>query len=617
MCGIAGWVDWKIDLREHRATLESMTQTMGQRGPDAIGVWMDPHVGLGHRRLSIVDLRGGAQPFVVRDTALGASIAITYNGEVYNYRDIRAQLRGRGHIFRTRSDTEVLIRAYIEWGEKFVERLEGMFAFGIWDGRSGELILARDRLGVKPLFYSETPAGFLFGSEPKVIISRSDFDAALDSNGLAELFAMVTAPTPGEFPLQGISELRPGWMMRISKSRITKYPYWRLTSRPHVDGRDETIRMVRELLERAVLRQLGADVPVGVLLSGGVDSSAIAELGAAAYELRASTKMRSYSVDFQSSADHYQRTSLHHGRDTPYAIAAAAHVGTDHTNVLLDVPELLDAGRLGMRARDRPGFGDADISFYLLCRKLAADGVRVALAGEAGDELFGGYPQFRAEAAEPTTSFPWYGRFPNGLAGLLAPELVSEIKPDEYVEQRYEEAIGEVPRLQGENAVDRRIREVTYLYLTRMLPFLLDRVDRLSMAAGVEVRVPFCEHLLVEYTWNVPWRLRDLASQDGLDKGLLRRAVADVLPSTIVNRPKSAYPILWNPKYLEVLGCQVEEVIDDQSSLLYGILDRGRVLSLARGEESPSAAIGRGRSLAFLLQLDQWGREYHVQLGRV
>ncbi|HZC26637.1 MAG TPA: asparagine synthetase B, partial [Actinopolymorphaceae bacterium] len=244
MCGITGWVDFERDLRGEHEITAAMTETMACRGPDAEGMWYDRHVALGHRRLAVIDLEGGRQPMSV--SADGRELAVlTYSGETYNFRELREELVGLGHTFRTNSDTEVVLTAYLEWGEEFVDHLRGMYAFAIWDTRTQELLLVRDRMGIKPLYYYPTPHGVLFGSEPKAILANPLAERRLDADGLREMLGFVKTPEQAVFA--GMYEVRPGSLVRVRRNGLTRRRYWKLEARDHTDDLDTTIRTVREL----------------------------------------------------------------------------------------------------------------------------------------------------------------------------------------------------------------------------------------------------------------------------------------------------------------------------------------------------------------------------------
>ncbi|NQD94527.1 asparagine synthase (glutamine-hydrolyzing), partial [Pseudomonas sp. CrR25] len=296
MCGITGWLSYSQNLEAQRDTLQRMTDTMALRGPDAGGLWIDGPVGLGHRRLSIIDLEGGRQPMTVMHGGLREVAAITYSCEVYNFRELRTELQRLGHRFETRSDTEVVLRAYVEWAEAFVERLNGMYAFAIWNLRSQELLLIRDRMGVKPLYYFPTADGVIFGSEPKALLANPLVPRKVRADGLREILEMVK--TPGHAVFDGMREVMPGEIVRINRQGLGRRHYWKLEAREHEHTLDETIRHTRDLLEDIVDRQIVADVPLCSLLSGGLDSSIITALASKKLLAAGKENIRSFSVDF-------------------------------------------------------------------------------------------------------------------------------------------------------------------------------------------------------------------------------------------------------------------------------------------------------------------------------
>src|SRR4051794_36892409 len=303
MCGITGWVDFERNLTLERATAQAMTNTMACRGPDAEGLWIAPHAALGHRRLAVIDLEGGRQPMLAEENGQVLA-ALTYSGEVYNFRELRAELAARGHHFRTYSDTEVVLRSYLEWGEDFVNRLNGMYAFAIWDARREELLLVRDRMGIKPLYYYPTSSGVLFGSEPKAILANSLAKPIIDADGLRELFSFVKTPEHAIF--RGMYEVRPGQLVRVRREGMSKRRYWALQSHEHADELDTTISTVRELLDDIIARQLISDVPLCILLSGGLDSSAVTALAAKGLRDQDGDKVSSFAVDFVGYSDNFQ-----------------------------------------------------------------------------------------------------------------------------------------------------------------------------------------------------------------------------------------------------------------------------------------------------------------------
>ncbi len=569
MCGITGWIAYDRDLTTERDTLDAMTHTMACRGPDAAGVWLDAHVALGHRRLAVIDIEGGRQPMLVeRDGRVLA--ALTYSGEVYNYRELRAELAARGHTFRTSSDTEVVLHAYLEWGEAFTERLNGMYAFALWDPRTEELLLVRDRMGIKPLYYHPTPDGVLFGSEPKAILAHPAVRPVVDAEGLAEMLAFTK--TPGHGIYKGMHELRPGHVARIRRGGLTVRRYWELEAHEHTDDTPSTVRHVRELLDDIVARQLVADVPLCTLLSGGLDSSAITALAAKGLAGAGRGPVRSFSVDFLGHTENFKADDLRGTPDGPYAHALAEHVGSDHTDIVLDTAALMDRVNRDavLTARDAPtaGFGDGDVSLLLLFKAIREQST-VALSGESADEIFGGYRWFHTPETVHADTFPWIaagvadqfsGPGSGGRVALLDKGLLGKLDLPGYTAERYRDALAEVPRVPGEEGLEARMREISYLHLTRFVQLLLDRKDRMSMAVGLEVRVPFCDHRLVEYVFNTPWAMKTF---DGREKSLLRAATRDLLPDAIADRVKSPYPSTQDPRYAAALRTALGRLAPD------------------------------------------------------
>jgi asparagine synthase (glutamine-hydrolysing) len=400
VCGITGWVDFGRDLRAERPVIEAMTATMVNRGPDAGGVWCSVHAAIGHRRLSVIDLEGGEQPMLAalrrsNNDEAGAEdqaedeVVLTFSGEVYNFTELRSKLTSLGHQFRTRSDTEVVLCAYLQWGADCVTRLNGMFAFAIWDERRQELLLARDRLGVKPLYYAPLPDGVLFGSEPKAILAHPGFRAEIDAEGLAELFAQAGTGTPGHGVYRGLAQVRPGTIVQVGRFGLKTSTYWTLEAREHTDDLAATASNVRELLADIVHRQTVADVPLCSLLSGGLDSSVVSALAADSLMRRDRTKLATFSVDFAGSADAFTPDQLRPSHDEPFARAAAEHIGSRHGTVLLTADDLVEAQWAPLTAHDRPTMGDMWVSMYLLSQEIRQQST-VALSGESADEVFGG-----------------------------------------------------------------------------------------------------------------------------------------------------------------------------------------------------------------------------------
>lgn len=605
MCGIVGWISWEQNLSGESATIERMAQAVRHRGPDGQGVWMSQSAALAHRRLIVIDAETGGQPMVYEQGE--RPIVITYNGELYNFQELRRELEEKGHRFKTRSDTEVLLHCYVEWGEDCVQRLNGIFAFAVWDEARRRLLLARDHLGVKPLFYAQRGASILFGSEIKALLAHPAVQAVINADGLAHIFSSVVHD-PGFTVFQDILEVAPGHQITFEPGRTRVTRYWSLRSAPHTDSLDATVDTIRALLSDTVSRQLVADVPVVMMLSGGIDSSGITALAAREFQRRG-RPLRSYSIDFVDHAKHFSPDATHLSLDTPWASRVAEHVGTDHRAVVVDSDELLENLLVPTMAHDKPGFGQVESSLYLFCKAIKRDAT-VALSGESADEVFGGYPWFFQPDAIKGNTFPWIPRGA-GATRLLSAELLAKASPEAYVDRCYAKAIAEVPRLAGEPADEARRRELFFLNQTRFLPVVLDRKDRLSMAAGLEVRVPFCDYRLVEYVWNIPWSMKAV---DDIEKGLLRRAFSDILPQDVLYRKKNPYPLSQNPRYFTAIRELFLQLIGDPNAAVRPFIE----VAVLRAIAEQSAEHRNPRLNMFferILQIEGWLKKYRVEIA--
>lgn len=615
MCGIAGWSNYRRDLSGEVQVIQAMQQTLHSRGPDADGTYLARHAVLGHRRLTVVDPKGGAQPMMRKRG--GQSYVIVYNGELYNTQEIRCEMEGLGYTFAGYSDTEVLLTAYMEWGNDCLERLNGIFAFAVWNETEETLFLARDRMGVKPLFYAEKDGSFIFASELKALLAHPAVEPVLDADGLAEVLVMAPSRTPGHGVFKGVRELKPGHCIMVSKHGASReIPYWMLISKPHKDDLATTAEKVRFLVKDAVERQLVADVPVATFLSGGLDSSALTSIAARTFNRRGLQPLHTYSVDYAENDKYFRKSAYQPMADAPWVRLVSERVGTIHHYKFLEIPDLAAALPEAALARDLPGMADVDSSLLLFCREVKKD-VTVVLSGECADEVFGGYPWFTREDEPAANTFPWIRNI-NRRMKLFIPELVAKVKPQEYIALRYREALEEVPRLPGENAREDWMRELFYLNITRFMPTLLDRKDRMSMAAGLEARVPFCDHRIVEYVWNIPWPMKHY---DNMEKGILRLAMAGIVPDEVLKRKKSPYPKTYHPAYLEAVRNGVLTILNNPDSPLKALVDAKEVRAFAASDEAAAnfpwfgQLMGGPQLLAYLIQLNTWLDTYKVQIN--
>lgn len=614
MCGIAGWIDNHRSIVQQQDHLNAMAHSMTCRGPDGSGTWVTEHAGLAHRRLVVIDPEGGMQPMSRRhhDTVY----TMVYNGELYNFQELRTELESLGYQFQSRSDTEVLLTAYIAWGDRAVTRFNGIFAFAVWNSKTRTLYLARDRLGVKPLFFAEKDGSFLFASELKGLLAHPLVSRRVGPDGLAEIFALGPSRTPGHGIFRDVQELRAGWHLVYDGRTTRAKPYWELQALPHDDDVDTTVRVIRDLMEDAITRQLVADVPVVTLLSGGLDSSVVTAVAAAAMQRQGRGRLGTFSIDFKDMDRYFQDNGFQTNMDAPWVTRVSDYLDTHHHRVELDTPDLDQYLLPSLRARDLPGHADVDTSLLVFAGQIKQHAT-VGLSGEAADEIFGGYPWFHRADSLAAKTFPWSLRLADRVS-VLSRDFTDFIQPFDYVDTRYREALEEVPHLPAESEHEFRIREIAYLSITRFLPTLLDRKDRMTMAHSLEVRVPFCDHRLVDYVFNIPWQMKNLG---GMSKGILRRAAQGWLPDEVLTRRKSPYPSTPNPSYFAAMAGRMTEILRDPNAPLAPLIDRQRIDEVVqagpRADQIPwfGQLMGNAQLFAFLIQANAWLHEYRIEIS--
>ena len=616
MCGIGGWIDWARDFTgengDAKKIMGKMAAVQAHRGPDAEGEWYTKHAYFVHRRLIVIDPAGGGQPMV--KTIQGRRYALVYNGELYNTNDLRTTLRARGYTFIGHSDTEVLLTSYLEWGEAAVTRLNGIFAFAVWDEARQELFMARDRMGVKPLFYVALENGFLFASELKALLVHPQVQPEVKTEGLAELLLIGPGRTPGHGVFADVHELKPGYALTYNRDGLKIGQYWKLAPAKHMDDPETTINNVRDLLADTVNRQLVSDVPICTLLSGGLDSSAITAIAAPELFSTQGQTLHTYSVDFAGNDRFFRTNSFQPDLDTHWVGYVSDYLKTQHHYVTIDHAALIQGIDQALYARDLPGMADIDLSLLLFCREIKKD-FTVAVSGECADEIFGGYPWYYEENALARESFPWIRHLEVKLS-LLAPELRVKLRAEEYLRERFKEAVVEAPFLPDEPLADQKMRQMFYLNLTRWMPTLLDRKDRMSMYTGLEVRVPFCDHRLVEYVYNIPWSLKNYG---GKRKGILRAALKGLLPEDVRNRPKNPYPKTFNPDFFGDSRKLIIDLLKNPNAPLFSLLNRETLQELASNTAEMSKPwfgqlMGLPQLFIYLAQLNLWLEKYHVKL---
>lgn len=608
MCGIGGFVDYERDARRGGPILHGMKRTLTPRGPDAEGTYFDEDAALVHRRLIVIDPEGGKQPMHSPDR----NTIIIYNGELYNTPELRTELMSRGHEFVGHSDTEVLLHAYLEWKTDAFARLNGIFAFAIWEKRERRLTLCRDRLGVKPLFFAPIRNGLTFGSTIDTVLCHPEIEPVIDEDGLRTLLLLGPARPPESGVFRQIKSLLPGHFAVLTPENFTDHVYWQLEAHEHEDDLPTTIERTHTLICDAARRQLVSDVPLACFLSGGLDSSILSMLAAKDYAARGET-LHTWSVDYRDNDKYFIKSIFQPNSDDSYIDQMVDFLGTHHHRVVLE-PEALCAALLpATDARALPGMADVDSSLLLFCAAVKRSGTTVCLSGECADELFGGYPWYHREEILFEDTFPW-SRSVGLRLGLLTPDAVRN--GEEFVRQHYRDTCDRAPKLSSDDKKAARMREMFVLNLDWFMATLLDRKDRMSMYSGLEVRVPFCDHRIVEYAYNMPW---DFKSLEGREKGIVRRAFANELPKEIVYRKKSPYPKTFHPVYTRLCADYVRRIFEDNTSVAASLFDRNAVQKLMQRPESLAEPwfgqlMRTPQIFAYIIQLDRWFRHYHVKI---
>ena len=608
MCGIAGAVNPKGKVKTEEC-LSGMLRSLKRRGPDASGIRIFDCAILFHTRLAVIDIENGAQPMEAEYE--GERYTIVYNGELYNTEEVRRELAGLGESFSGHSDTEVVLKAYIRWKEKCLSRFNGIFAFAVWEKKKRRLFFARDRMGVKPFFYSCRNGTFVFGSEIKALLEYPDIEPIIDRNGIAELLFVGPGRTPGCGVFRDISELKPGQCGTFSDSGLVISTYWKLHDRVHTDSFEETSDRVRFLITDAIRRQLVSDVPVGTFLSGGLDSSIISAV-AADYFRKRGEKLNTFSVTYTDNQKYFRTSRFQPTTDEPYIRLMADFLGSIHHTFTVDNEQLAFALKRAVDARDLPGMADVDSSLLLFCEEIRKH-VTVALSGECADEIFGGYPWYRDEKIRAAYGFPW-AQSTDMRQKFLAPSLRAKIDGHAEISARYEATLAETDKADGLSPAESRLREMVHMNMYWFMQTLLDRKDRMSMYSGLEVRVPFCDHRIAEYMYSVPWEMKEY---QGMEKGLLRHAVKGLLPEEIRIRKKSPYPKTHNPQYTSVVSSMLRKIIADTDAPIFGLVDRDALSGLLKDEFTQpwyGQLMTGPQTMAYMIQLNYWLEKYRVRI---
>ena len=605
MCAIAGI----LGLPYNSKILDTMLNTMQHRGPDGTGSYMVQDCCLLHSRLAIIDPENGAQPMALCWD--GEEYVITYNGEIYNTPELRIELERCGHEFVGHSDTEVVLHGYAEWKEKCVDHMNGIFAFGVWEKKRRRLFLARDRMGVKPLFYTTVLGGLLFSSEIKTLLAYPNVPRELDELGAAQILLIGPGRIPGSGVFRGIQELMPGCCGFYCDNKLNWWRYWKLRDTEHTDSFEDTVAKVRFLVTDAIQRQMVSDVPMGTFLSGGLDSSLISSICAEKLE-REGERLTTFSVDYKDNDKFFVPGKFQPNSDNSFISLMQEKLHSQHHWTVLKPEDLIDALEDATVARDLPGMADVDFSLLAFCREIRKE-VKMALSGECADEIFGGYPWYRDPEVRSYNGFPW-AQNTTQRARFLHPDIKRKVDPEEFVNDHYLQTIAESDILPGTSNVEKRMKEMVNLNQVWFMQTLLDRKDRMSMACGLEVRVPFCDYRIAEYLYSVPWEYKDYGNHE---KGLLRKAMEGILPQEVLWRKKSPYPKTYDPRYLESVTSLLREVLCKTDAPIYALIEKQSLENLLKSDFAwpwYGQLMKLPQTIAFMLQINYWLERYNVSI---
>jgi len=615
MCGIAGFYNanknYLTERERYTDILEKMNVAQHHRGPDDCGTLLDAHIGLAHTRLAIIDLNTGRQP--MSKTMDGRTWTIVYNGELYNTAELRGDLAAKGWTFETTSDTEVILVGMMEYGSEFVKRLNGIFAFAVYDPVHDRATLFRDRCGVKPLFYTVQDGNLIFSSEIKGLFVFPGMKPRLDRRGLNEIFSIGPAKSYGVGVFRDVEELLPGHLLTASPDGISVECYWKLVSRVHEDDFTTTVETTRELVLDSIRRQMVSDVPICTFLSGGVDSSLVTAICAEELKKKGE-QLRTFSFDFTGNDRNFKPSSFQPSQDRPYADLVVDYLKTDHRYLECSTEDQFACLEASVDAHDLPCMADVDSSLIYFCKE-ASRYNKVVLTGECADEIFGGYPWFHKKECFEADTFPWTMDL-EARKVLLRDDFLDYLGMDDYVAETYQRSVAETPRLAQDTPEEARRREIAYLNIRWFMQTLLDRMDRTSMFSGLEARVPFADHRILEYVWNVPWEMK---TKDGVVKALLRSCGVGHLPDSVLYRRKSPYPKTYDRQYEALLSKRVRDIMADPSSPVRQFLDPKKVevfLSSPSDYGKPwyGQLMAGPQMLAYVIQVNYWMEKGNIAL---
>ena len=574
--------------------------TLNHRGPDEFGYLFTKNHSFGHKRLSIIDLKNGKQPMSILNDHL------IYNGELYNIDFLKGLLKNKNVTLENHSDTLLLLKLLMTYKEKALDYLNGIFAFVYT--HDDEVYVARDMFGVKPLYYTVINNDIFVASEIKAILAYTH-EAVVNTEGLCELLGMGPSHSQGKTVYKNIYELKPGYMLKFSKSKGIEFSqYFKLRVYPFTLSYEQTVSKVRNMLNDAIKRQMISDVGVSCFLSGGLDSSIISTI-----VMKNSHKLDTFSIDYEDNIKDFKPNDYEIAPDKLYAKKVSEAIGSTHHNVIIDNNTLVKYLKKAVELKDSPGMTDIDSSMYYLALNISKYH-KVAISGEAADEVFAGYPwYYKKEKAK--SAFPWI-RNVKYREELLNDKYREKLNLKDYIQKEYDMAVKEAPVLDTDTNLEKKHKILSYLNIKYFMANLLDRKDRMTMGASIEVRVPFCDKDLVEFLYNVPYKYK---YRNKTEKKLLRDAYENIVIDEVVHRKKSPYPKSNSVKYHKMVVDLVKKCLEDKTSVLYILFDVNKIKDLLNSTEELEVPwygqlMRKTALLAYLYQIDYWFKKYNVRI---
>ena len=609
MSGIVGFFNFKEKIMNSQEILMNMNNKLMHRGSDKDGYYIGDNTALGFRTI----LCGDNQP--ISFNFEGNTYVIVYDGNIYNLKELKLELEQYDFCFSTNSDAEVILKGYIHFRESFVNKLNGVFAFAIFDKNQNSLFIARDHFGIKPFYYAIINNTFVFASEIKALFQFPNVNPKMDSMGICELIGIGPAHTPGVTVFKDIYEIKPAHYGIYNDGGFHSKSYWKLISKPHTDSLGKTCETIKYLLEDSIKKQLVSDLPVCSFLSGGLDSSIISLYAANYYKVNDLKPLDTYSVDYVDNDKNFVKSDFQPNSDNYYIELMSKRLYSEHHNIVLDTPELADALEAAMIARDVPGMADIDSSLLLFCKNVKPE-ASIALTGECADEIFAGYPWFFREDALSSNTFPWSIAIQERQT-LLNNQISEKVDLKAYIDYRYNESLNEVSLIGSDSKETLEKKKISHLTLNWFMQTLLERADRMGMYNGFEMRVPFCDYRIVEYVWNIPWEIKAL---NGREKGLLRYIMKDSLPSEIVDRKKSPYPKTHNPTYLNKVKEMLTNIMKQPDAPINTLFNKEYVWEILNTDGKSFSRPWFGQLMtgpqlmAYLCQVNMWLEMYEPKI---